>query len=184
MQATEKAGLIKLFEKAYLIALKETSFSDCSSLQKIHEVKFLEKYKNRNSCREFIDYTKDYFPNKDVKNELLRTNFIGILNDGPADKATVEQEVICITFLNPNNFESSLTFFTISELFKESQDAPGLKKALLKSFEDHNIEGLLKKIVFLASDRASPNSSLKSDLIALIKQDIEWASFICCFSHR
>ena len=77
-----------------------------------------------------------------------------------------------------------LIFFTISELFKESQDAPGLKKALLKSFEDHNIEGLLKNIVFLASDRASPNSSLKSDLIALIKQDFEWASFICCFSHR
>ena len=71
----------------------------------------LEKYKNRNSCREFIDYTKDYLLNKDVKNELLRTNFIGILNDGTADKANVEQEVICITFLNPNNFESSLNFF-------------------------------------------------------------------------
>ena len=40
MQAAEKVGLIKLFEKAYLIALKETSFSDYSSLYKIHEVKF------------------------------------------------------------------------------------------------------------------------------------------------
>ena len=52
MQATEKAGLIKLFQVASLIALKGRSFSDYSLLldfEKIHGVKFLEKYEHGNS---------------------------------------------------------------------------------------------------------------------------------------
>ena len=80
MQATEKAGLIKLFEVAYLTALKGRSFLDYSSLvklKKMYGVKFLEKYKHKNSCREFIDYTSDYLINEDVKNKLLRTNLLG-----------------------------------------------------------------------------------------------------------
>ena len=65
--------------------------------------KFLEKYEHRNSCREFIDYFSDYLFNKDVKNKLLRTNFIGVLNDGTTDTAIIEQ-VIYVTFLDPGNF--------------------------------------------------------------------------------
>ena len=45
MQGTEKAGLIKLFEMAYLIVLKGRPFSGYSSLlkfEKIHEVEFLK----------------------------------------------------------------------------------------------------------------------------------------------
>ena len=52
MQATEKAGLIKLFQIASLIALKGRSFSDYSLLldfEKIHGAKFLEKYEHGNS---------------------------------------------------------------------------------------------------------------------------------------
>ena len=48
-------------------------------------MKFLEKYEHRNSCREFIDYFSDYLFNKDVKNKLLTTKFIGVLNDGTTD---------------------------------------------------------------------------------------------------
>ena len=142
-------------------------------------MKFLEKYEHRNSCREFIDYTSDYLFNKDVKNKLLRTSFIGVLNDGTTDAAIVEQEVIYVTFLDPDNFEPCLIFLTVAELNK-SQDAQGLKRALFKSFEDHNIEGILNKIIFLASNEASVNIGLKSGLITLTKQDFEWVSFIWC----
>ena len=158
---------------AYLIALKGRPFSDYSSLlelEKTHGVKFLEKYDHRNSCREFIDYTCDYLFNKDVKNKLLRTNLIGVPNDGTTDATIVEQEVIYAIFLDPDNFEPGLTFLTVAELTK-SQDAQGLKRALFKIFEDHNIEGILNKIVLLALDGASVNSGLTSGLITLLKQD-------------
>ena len=153
----------------YLVALNERPFSDYSSLlelEKLHKVKFIEKYEHRNSCGEFINYTRDYLFSKYVKNKLLRTNFIGVLNDGTTDEAIVEQEVIHFTFQDPNNFEPHLT---VTE-FNKSKDAQGLKRAL---FEDHNIEGILYKIVFLALDRASVNSILKSGLITLLKQDFE-----------
>ena len=146
-------------------------------------MKFLGKYEHRNSCIEFIDCTSDYLFNKDVKNELLGTNFIAVLNDGTTDPAIAEQEVIYVTFLDPDNFEPRLTFSTVAKL-NESQDAQGLKRALFKSFEDHNIEGILDKIVFLVSDGASVNSGLKSGIITLLKQDFEWVSFIWYFSNR
>ena len=98
MQATEKAALIKLSEVDYLIALKGRPFLDYSSLlalKKIHGVQFLEKYEHRNFFREFIDYTSDYLFNKDLRNKLLRTNFIGVLFDRTTDAAIVEQEVNC-----------------------------------------------------------------------------------------
>ena len=167
------------------MALKGRPFLDYSphlGLEKLHGVKFLEKYEHRNSCIEFIDYISDYLFNKDVKNKLLRTNFIGVLNDGTTDEATVQPKVIYVTFLDPDNFEPRLNFLAVAEL-NESQDGQGLNGALLKSFEDHNIEGILNKIIFLESDGASVNSGLKSGLIALLKQDSEWVSFNWCFSH-
>ena len=99
-------------------------------------MKFLEKYEHRYYWKEFIDYTSDYLFNKDVRNKLLRTNFIGVLNDETSDTAILEQKVIYVTFLNPFTFEPRLTFLTVVEL-NESQDAQGLKRALFGSFEEH-----------------------------------------------
>ena len=77
----------------------------------------------------------------------MRTNSIGVLNDRTLDAATVEQEVIYVSYLDPDNFEPSVIFLTAAEL-KESQGASGLKQALFKSFEYHNIGAILKKKLF------------------------------------
>ena len=58
-------------------------------------MKFLEKCEHRNSCREFIDYTSDYLLNKDVKNKLLRTNVIGVLNDETRDSNCRTRSDLC-----------------------------------------------------------------------------------------
>ena len=84
------------------------------------------------------------------------------------ETAIVEQEVIYVTFLDPDNFEPHLTFFTVTELNK-SQDAQGLKRALFNFFDDHAIDSILNKMVFLASNRASVNRGLSADLITLLK---------------
>ena len=82
---------------------------------------------------------------------ILRINFweptlLG--SNWTTDAAIEEQEEIYVTSLNPDNFEPHHAFLTIADI-NESQDAPGFKKALFKSFEDHNIEGILKKLFFL-----------------------------------
>ena len=65
-----------------------------------------------------------------------------------------------------------------------SQDAAGLKNVIYDSFKETNLEKVLSKIVFLASDGASVNSRMKSDLISLLKEDYEWISFVWCFSQH
>ena len=76
------------------------------------------------------NYTSKYLLNKDVKNKLLRTNFIVVLNVGTTDAAVIKQVVIHVNLLDRDNFGPCLTFLTVADLNK-SQDASGLKKAFL-----------------------------------------------------
>ena len=128
MKEGKEKGLIKLFEIAYLIALRGrlfTDFSNLGELERLHCIKFLEKYENRVACQDFISATGDYPFSEFVKSKLERANFIGILNDRTGDAATIEQEVLHVTFLDPETYKPCLTFLKVAEL--ESQDAQGLK---------------------------------------------------------
>ena len=119
-------GLIKLFETADLIELRGRPFTDFSNLvvlERLHGIKFLEKYENQVACQDFISATGDYFFSEFVKSKLERANFIGILNDRTTDAATIEPEVLFVSFLDPDNYEPCLSFLKVAEL--ESQDAQG-----------------------------------------------------------
>ena len=64
-------------------------------LERLHGIKFLEKYENRVDCQDFISATGDYFFSE-------HTNLIDNLNDETTDAATIEQEVLYVTFLAPD----------------------------------------------------------------------------------
>ena len=66
----------------------------------------------------------------------------------------------------------------------ESQDAPGLKKAIIDTFKRNSLESVTEKIVFLSSDGALMNCGKHSGLIKLFQEDYPWVSIIWCFSHR
>ena len=64
MKESEEKGLIKLFDIAYLTALRGrlfTYFSNFVELGRLNGIKFLEKYENRVVCQDFISATGDYF---------------------------------------------------------------------------------------------------------------------------
>ena len=48
---------------------------------------------------------------------------------------------------------------------ENSQDAPGLKEAIIWAFLRHGLDSALKKMVFFSSDGASVNSGSNSRLI-------------------
>ena len=184
MKEGEEKSLIKLFEIAYLIAIRGrplTNFSNLVKSEKLHSIKFLKKYKNWVACQDFISATGDYFFSEFVRSKLECTNFIGIWNDRTIDAATIEQEVLYVTFLDPDTYKPCLTFLKVAEL--ESQDTQGLKKVIYNSFKKINLEKVLSKIVFLESHGTSMNSGMKSGSISLLKKDYEWISFIWCFLH-
>ena len=119
----------------------------------------------------------------DVKEKVSRANFIAILTDGTTDAVITEQEVIYLLYLDPDNFVSRLSFFTVSELH-QGQDAAMLKSAIVNAFTENNMEDALTKIVFFGSDGTWTNSGLKSGLITRLKEDFEWIVFVWCLSHR
>ena len=65
-------------------------------------------------------------------------------------------------FVEPFEFESTLSFIALKDI--PSQDADGIKSAIMKAFDDIGMPELKDWMVFLASDDASVNSGIKTGL--------------------
>ena len=174
MGVKEKQALTKLHDVAYYIALKGrpfTDFKDLIDLEKLHGVKFQSgAYENETSCRDFIDSISEFLFKDNLYKKFLRVNFVAILCDGTTDASITEQEVDYVFFVGLG--------------LEDSRDANGIFEAIKKAFEKRNLLALLDKIIFLSFDGASVNSSKKSGLISLFREEKEWVTFIWCFSHR
>ena len=100
--AKENESLQKLFQVAYLIAMKGrpfTNFPDYIVLEKLHGVKYDVHYNHRNACAEFIRYISQSLFDVKVK-------------DGATDAAIIEKECIFVFFVDPDTFLPSMTFLT------------------------------------------------------------------------
>ena len=71
---------------------------------------------------------------EEIAKKLRKVNFTGLLCDGSNDKSVVEQEVIYITFMDPDTYSPVMKSFTVVTL--TSQDVTGIKGAIENSFED------------------------------------------------
>ena len=85
--------------------------------------------------------------------------------------------------VDPDTNLAVINFFEIAAP-ENSQDAPGLKEAIISGFSRYGLDSALKKMVFLSSDVASVNSGSNSGLIRLFQEDYPWLAFVWCFSHR
>ena len=188
MSEVERAGIKKLIDIAYFIALKGRPFTDFQShieLEKLHGVKFdTSSYENETACREFIMSIASYLFDEDIRKKLLRVNFIAILIDGTTDRAVKEQEVLYVVFVDPDSHKPTLGYFECLELSDLDQTADGMMEAIKRSFKHNNLENLWKKIIYLSADGASVNSGKDSGLIAKLQEENEWILFVWCFSHR
>lgn len=184
--AKERESLIKLFDVAYLIAMKGrpyTDYPDYIELEKIHGVKFDVNYNHRNACAEFIRYISQSLFDVKVKEKLKRVNFITVLCDGATDAAIIEKECIFVLFVDPDTFLPTMTFFELKDV--PSQDAPGIETAIREAFVENGLPHLLDRMVFFASDGTNVNSGLKSGLITVFQEKgLDWLAFVWCLSHR
>ena len=84
MTVTEKDGLCKLFQIAYLNAHKArpfVDFADWVEWTELNGVKFnVTAYKNRTQCTEFVNFISSTIFKEDVKNKLSRANFISVFS--------------------------------------------------------------------------------------------------------
>ena len=183
----QEAQLKKLFDIAYLLGYKGrpyTDFKDFVNLEKLHGVDFLrsDTYENETSCRDFINYAAQSIFDKDVRVQLQQGNFVSVLCDGSTDSAIIEKECIYLLYVDTNTFTPQLSFLSLQSPL--SQDAIGIFNAIRNALEEKSLNEIFEKIVFLCSDGASVNSSLKRGLISCFKEQLPWVAFTWCISHR
>ena len=182
----ERESVQKLQEIAFHIARKGrpfTDFQDQVEIEKLHGVKYTGTYENETACKNFIFCIAEYLFEQETRKKLELVNFVAILCDGSTDKSITEQEVVYVIYTDPETFQTTMKFFEVIAP-SESQDAPGLKQAIIDAFKRHSLESVLSKLVFLSSDGASVNCGKNSGLIRLFQNDYPWMAFIWCFSHR
>ena len=186
MNEKDRATVTKLTEIAFYIALHGLPFSlfkDQIKLEKLHNVSYTGAYENREACKNFVIDISDYLFEENTKRKLQIVHFISILCDGSTDKSVTEQEVIFVIFVDPEKNLPVMKFFEVAAP-ENSQDAIGLKSAIISAFQRQGLEFVIERMVFLSSDGASVNSGSKSGLIRLFQENYPWISFIWCFSHR
>ena len=86
-------------------------------------------------------------------------------------------------FFDPDALKPVLSFFKVVTLV-ESQDATGLKNAIIGVFKRNNLNSVLNKTTFLSPDGSTVNCRKESGLIALLQEEHPWVVFIWCFTHR
>ena len=73
--------------------------------------------------------------------------------------------IFCL--LNHSN-KSRLSFIALKDV--PSQDADGIKSAIMKAFDDIGMPELKDRMVFLASDNANVNSGIKTGLATKFRE--------------
>ena len=146
----DRETLSKLHDISFHIALQQLpfkAFQNQVTLEKLHGVKFTGTYENENACKNFIFGISKYLFEENVKKKLHLINFIAILCDGLTDDSVIEQEVLYVTFTDPETFKPTMKFFQVLAPI-DSQDVPGLKNAIFATFHKHSLESVLNKNCF------------------------------------
>ena len=86
-------------------------------------------------------------------------------------------------FVEAFEFKPTLSFIALKDVL--SQDADGIKSAIMKAFDDIGMPELKDRMVLLASDGASVNSGIKTGLATKFCEDgIDWLVFVWCLSYQ
>ena len=101
MTDAQKEYFEKLFHIAYSAAKRGpryTNFMDIIELEKLHNVKFFQggSYENELACRNSVNSCANLIFNEEVKEKLLKSNFICALRDGSTYLPVIEKGRIYI----------------------------------------------------------------------------------------
>ena len=102
-------------------------------MEKLHNVSYTGARKNETACKKFVLDISDYFFQEDIQKKMELVNFIAVLCDGSTNKSITEHEVIYVIYVDPKTNLPVMKFFKIAAL-ENSQDAPGLKEAIISAF--------------------------------------------------
>ena len=115
-------------------------------------------------------YILQYLFDEKVRQRLKMVCVYAILCNRSIDKSFTEQEVVYVVFADLESGKLSFIFFKVVAP-SDSQDAPGLKKAITDSFTRNLLETIIGKLDFLSSSSTSANLGKNLGLIKLFLRD-------------
>ena len=181
------------FEVAYFVAKNElpfTKYKEILELEKMHGVGVGDAYLTDIKCAEFIDYIGGDLKEKLVF-DLSKAKFFGTLCDGSTDSATLEDEVVYLSYFDPQPVGSDevkvkTTFIGVKSV--RTATAEGVQEAIIDSYKglsaDLKIDDFEKKLIGFTSDGASVNRGHKQSVKTILKVKSPWIVFIWCIAHR
>ena len=105
-------------------------------------------------------FLPDAIFNTDLREKLERAKSVSVLCDGSTDSPVVEKECFYWLHVARKTFYPKLSFLSLKNL--SFDDTEGIKQAIEGALDKKNLSNLRKKnCIFLCSDDASMNSSLK-----------------------
>ena len=143
MEKNEVARTKIKFETTYFDAKQElslTKYKEILEHEKFHGVNTGNSYMTDVKAGEFIDFIAADLKSKLCK-DLATANFFSVLCDGSTDSAVIEEEIIYVSYFDPNppgkdEVAVKIEFLDIQPL--TSQSANGVHKAIVDSIEDLN----------------------------------------------
>ena len=204
MEKNEVARTKIKFETAYFVAKQElpiTKYKEILKHEKFHGVDTGDSYMTDVKAGEFIDFIMTDLKSKLCK-DLVTANFFSVLCDGSTDSAVIEEEIIYVSYFDPNppgkdEVAAKIEFLDIQSL--TSQSANGVHKAIVDSIEGFNIindkhgfaeenyfseTSMCKRIVGFTSDGASVNRGENASIKTLLRETSPWVVFTWCIAHR
>ena len=192
------------FETAYFVAKQELPLSKYKEIlnnEKFHGVDIGNSYMTDVKPGEFIDFIAANLKSKLCK-DLATANLFSVLCDGSTDSAVIEEEIIYVSYFDPNppgkdEVAVKTEFLDIQPL--TSQSANGVHKAIVDSIEDLNIindkhgfaeekyfseTSKCKRIVGFTSDGVSVNRGENASVKTLLRETSPWVVFTWCIAHR
>ena len=160
MNEKDRAKVAKLHDIGYYIGLHVlpfTQFEHLVKLEKLHNVSFTGIYGNEFAYRNLIINIAEYFFSGRCQKDNRSGEFCCYLERRANIKKHTEEEVIFVIYVDPDTNLSVMNFFKIVAP-ENSEDASGLKEAIISTFSRHGFHSVVKKMVFLSSDGASVNS--------------------------
>ena len=183
MERGELEQMKRLFNTAFYLVVAERPFRDFPALlqlQALNGVPVGRSYNSPKQARQFVYFIAEQM-RKDLVGMLQNADFFSVCMDSSTDKATIDEEMVQVRFLQDNL--PVYRFVAVKALSKA--DAAGTVRAIVSALEaDCECSDWQSKLVGLSADGAAVNMGVRSGAAKRLQDEVPHLVAVHCCAHR
>ena len=183
MECSEVEQMKRLFNSAFYLVVAERPFRDFPALLQLQGLNGLQvgrAYNSPNQARRFVHFIAEEI-RKDLVDSLQKADFFSVCMDSSTDKATIDEEMVQVRFLQDNL--PVYRFVAVKALSKS--DAAGTVNAVVSALETEcECHDWKSKLVGLSVDGAAVNMGVRSGAAKQLQDKVPHLVPVHCCAHR